>query len=96
MPMHYIILVLYSDDIFLCFYSYRDTSKSRQCDGGEKSTIPSCWNVRKYDIEIIRDEKLFLEMKNVNAGNQADIHVNPKVYSAVARNIQFAENIRVG
>ena len=61
-----------------------------------KNTVPSCWNGRKYNIEVFRDEKLFLEMKNVNVGNQADFQVNPKVYFAVARNIKFAQSVYIG
>ena len=61
-----------------------------------KNTIPSCWNGRRYNIVIIKDNKLFLELKHVNVGNQADFQVNYKVYFAVARNIKFAQSVHMG
>jgi len=61
-----------------------------------KNTVPSRWTGRKYDIAIVRDGKLFLQIKDVNVGNQAEFQVNPKLYFAVVRNVVIEQTVHIG
>lgn len=56
-----------------------------------KNTIPDTWDGRKFNVDLFRDDKLFLTSTEVHVGDQVDFLIKPVLFFAVSHQYAIGE-----